>query len=232
MKNSKAPAAYGAARLSPKNSGARLAEFQKNHPKVTMIELVSTDSIINLIEEHIDIAIRMADLKDSSIIAKRLCSNHFITCASPSYLKNAPPLKTPADLKNHPILFLDAHRDLTFQNSEVSLDELLENRHFTCNDGGVLTQLATQGASISDSLRLGRPPPRQERSPDRPIERISAQMPQQRLDSTPVKNQFGQESANFGRFPDGQAVRHIHLVVNLTLLFPIPSFYETVNFTL
>ena len=62
-----APLAFGLDRITP-----ILPQFLTRHPKVA-VDLVLTDDSVNLIEDRIDLAIRMGHLADSSLRARRLC---------------------------------------------------------------------------------------------------------------------------------------------------------------
>jgi DNA-binding transcriptional LysR family regulator len=59
-----------------------------------------------LIEEGVDVAIRIAELADSSLIARRLAPGHRTVCAAPSYLERFGAPTTPDDLKHHNCLTL------------------------------------------------------------------------------------------------------------------------------
>lgn len=88
-----------------------IARFMKKFPKVR-IDVVYTDRVLNLLEDQIDLAIRAGDLKDSSLKARKLGHNTFALFASPKYLKESTPIKTPKDLCNHQcIQFLPFGRD-------------------------------------------------------------------------------------------------------------------------
>ena len=77
-----------------------LANFLQQHPELNL-ELHLTDSIIDIVGEGIDLAIRVAELDDSSLVARRLAPCHRVICATPEYLeRNGTPL-TLNDLAHH-----------------------------------------------------------------------------------------------------------------------------------
>jgi DNA-binding transcriptional LysR family regulator len=80
-----------------------LAEFSNKYPKVRT-EVILTDRRVDLLSESVDLAIRAGELKDSTLIAKRLGSAYFILVASPKYLKTKGAPAHPRDLRNHPCL--------------------------------------------------------------------------------------------------------------------------------
>jgi len=90
-----APLSFGAMHLGP-----AIIEFQKQHPKLNF-DIDFNDRKIDLIQEGFDVGIRIADLKDSSLIARKLASASFVICASPSYLEKHGEPKLPQDLKSH-----------------------------------------------------------------------------------------------------------------------------------
>ncbi len=65
------------------------------------IETIMTDSIMNLVEAQVDVAVRIGPQPDSSLIARRLGSDRRIVVASPAYLERHGTPKTPDDLTDH-----------------------------------------------------------------------------------------------------------------------------------
>ncbi|MCM2350501.1 MAG: LysR family transcriptional regulator [Bacteriovoracaceae bacterium] len=90
-----APVELGTAILPPV-----ICEFKKKYPEVSL-ELILTDRTVDLVDEGIDIGIRTGELKDSSLISKKLGTIYFAPFAAPKYLKDKAPLKSPKDLQNH-----------------------------------------------------------------------------------------------------------------------------------
>jgi len=89
-----APLSFGLAKLSP-----LLQQFNELHPQIEF-DIDLNNRHIDLAEEGVDLAIRIAKLKDSSLIAKRLTTIQLLLCASPAYLtKYGEPTK-PHDLMN------------------------------------------------------------------------------------------------------------------------------------
>ena len=66
----------------------RLPDFMEKHPGLR-VDLVLTDSLQDLIEEAIDVAIRFGPLSDSSMTARKLLDSPRLIVASPSYLEKA-----------------------------------------------------------------------------------------------------------------------------------------------
>ncbi|MFP8965719.1 LysR family transcriptional regulator [Pokkaliibacter sp. CJK22405] len=124
-----------------------VAAFQNAYPDVS-IELHLSDERLNLIERGMDVAIRIGDLKDSSLVAKRLAQSERAYLASPEYLKKHGEPKTPEDLAHHQVLhylltdikFLPAGEDERLR--------ALPTSRFSCNNGRALCEAAALGQGI------------------------------------------------------------------------------------
>lgn len=77
-----------------------MTSFLSAHPRLTASVLL-LDRIVNLVEEGIDVAVRIGALPDSSLVARRVGEVRRILVASPSYLGKRGAPQTPADLKLH-----------------------------------------------------------------------------------------------------------------------------------
>jgi len=91
---------YGSTYVAP-----LVAKFLQKHEQVT-IELVLSDKNTNLVEQGIDVAIRIGPLSDSNMIAKKVGSVSRVICATPTFLNKINTIKQPKDLTKIPcILF-------------------------------------------------------------------------------------------------------------------------------
>jgi DNA-binding transcriptional LysR family regulator len=90
-----APVAFGRLHALPV-----IAEFLKAYPDVH-IRLIQGDRSLNLLEDHIDLAIRIGELSDSNLVATRVGAVRKVVCASPEYLARRGTPKTPQDLSKH-----------------------------------------------------------------------------------------------------------------------------------
>jgi len=93
-----APVSFAQVNLVP-----LLPDFARRYPEVDF-ELVLTDKFLDLVEERIDVALRLGRINESSLIAHRLCDMVNVVCASPDYLRKRGRPKTPADLEHHDCL--------------------------------------------------------------------------------------------------------------------------------
>lgn len=77
-----------------------LVEFLQAYPQIrARIQL--SDRVTNLLEEHIDVAVRLGELPDSDMIATRIALISRVLCASPVYLASRGMPKEPGDLVSH-----------------------------------------------------------------------------------------------------------------------------------
>ena len=93
-----APLSFGLLHMSE-----AINEFAGLHPDL-IIHMDFNDRKVDLIEEGYDVAIRIAELKDSSLMALKLAPISNILCASPDYLAKMGTPQRPKDLKGHHIL--------------------------------------------------------------------------------------------------------------------------------
>lgn len=90
-----APTSFGRLHIAP-----YLRPFMTENPDLN-VNLMLTDKIIDIVGDGIDLAIRIGELADSSLVAKRLAPVSRILVAAPSYFQGRTPPKTLNDLANH-----------------------------------------------------------------------------------------------------------------------------------
>jgi DNA-binding transcriptional LysR family regulator len=90
-----APVVFGRLHVVPV-----IAEFLAHYPLIT-VNLMLTDRVVHLMEEHGDIAVRIGELPDSSLMATRVGTVRRVVCASPAYLSQRGEPTHPADLAGH-----------------------------------------------------------------------------------------------------------------------------------
>jgi DNA-binding transcriptional LysR family regulator len=93
-----APMSFGILYLSP-----AVADFMKLHPAL-QVQMTLDDRFIDPVAEGFDVTIRIADLKDTSLLARRLIATHMAICAAPDYLKAHGTPERPEDLRHHACL--------------------------------------------------------------------------------------------------------------------------------
>jgi DNA-binding transcriptional LysR family regulator len=90
-----APVMFGTRILRP-----IVGAFLRSHPAV-QIRYLLLDRVVNMIDEGVDVAIRIAPLPDSGLIAMPIGEVRRVLCAAPEYLAGRPPVTTPGDLAAH-----------------------------------------------------------------------------------------------------------------------------------
>lgn len=80
-----------------------VADYAKKYPKV-IVDVILTDRRVDLLSEKVDLAIRAGNLKDSTLIAKKLGAAYFAPFASPKYIKQYGEPQHPRDLVKHRLL--------------------------------------------------------------------------------------------------------------------------------
>jgi DNA-binding transcriptional LysR family regulator len=85
-----------------------LAEFLRRYQSVS-VELLLVDRSVDIIEEDVQLSLRVGHLRDSQLVARKLADIQMIVCASPAYLDRCGVPQSPADLRHHDCLvFSDA----------------------------------------------------------------------------------------------------------------------------
>ncbi|MDO3666440.1 LysR family transcriptional regulator [Acinetobacter higginsii] len=130
-----------------------IAEFALLHPELK-IHLDLNDQNIDLIQQGMDLAIRIGQLKSSSLVAKRLSTNQRLLCASPAYLQQYGVPTTLSDLKLHRCILQQHGHGLTDQwhliNAEGQVEQVHVEGYFATNSGEGVRQAALAGLGISN----------------------------------------------------------------------------------
>ncbi|MBP0590081.1 LysR family transcriptional regulator [Paraburkholderia sp. LEh10] len=138
-----APGQLGRQKIAP-----LIADFQRLHPQLA-VQLELTDTVIDLVEGGLDLAIRFGSLADSSLIARTLAPNFRVLCASPAYLKAHGVPKHPHDLTSHRCILIGDQRraEWRFEGDE-SIAVRVDGAIVT-NDGEAAHLLALADAGIA-----------------------------------------------------------------------------------
>ena len=125
--------AFGRRVLTPVMLG-----FMREHPGL-QLDLNLKDAYVDLVAEGVDVAVRLGTLADSSLVARRLGVNPWITVAAPVYLSARGEPRRPADLAAHNVLVY----------STVNRDDRL---HYTPVGGGAAVAVRVQGSLRANNL--------------------------------------------------------------------------------
>jgi DNA-binding transcriptional LysR family regulator len=151
---------FGSRQLAP-----AIADYLVAYPDVS-IDLRLHDNYVDLLEERIDLAIRLGQLSDSSLIARKLCAVEMIPCASPGYLAAHGTPQKPRDLIKHNCLIYThaAPRAWTFVDRNGKEEGVRVSGRVSGNGGDALLALAVRDTGIAlgpdylvgDDLTAGR----------------------------------------------------------------------------
>ncbi len=156
-----APAGFGRRHVAP-----LVPAFLARNPEVS-ISLDLTDRLTDIVNEGFDLAIRIGQLEDSSLVSVALAANHRVVVASPDYLRRRGTPRTPAELAGHECLTFG-----TYGNQARGWLFAIDGRPqalrvagtMECNDGAVLLDWALAGMGLAwrsmwevrDDLQAGR----------------------------------------------------------------------------
>jgi len=149
-----APVTFGVLHVAP-----AVSDYMTRYPEVKL-EVALSDRHVNLIEEGFDLAIRVGELQESNLIARRLTSAHLIVCAAPTYLRRAGRPETPADLSRHACLIyqeIEAADAWHFQAADGRSETVRVSGPLSSTNPAFLYRLALagHGVVIGPSFALG-----------------------------------------------------------------------------
>jgi DNA-binding transcriptional LysR family regulator len=139
------PSSFGLLHMGP-----AIQEFLKEHPQIEF-DLDFNDREVDLIQEGFDLAIRIAKLPDSSLIARRLAPIRTVLCASPEYLERMGTPQTPDELINHQCLVYSLIHDFEHWHLTDNKDELFKVKirpNMKATSGEFLGGAAVEGQGI------------------------------------------------------------------------------------
>ena len=152
---------FGARYLAP-----AIADFRRRHPELRFdIEL--SDRVVDLVDEGIDLAIRIGEIGSQALIGRRIGIAQMICCAAPSYLARHAAPRAPADLAAHACLtyaYSSGGNVWRFVDASRAVHEVKAGGPVHANNGEVLCALARAGVGVAlepdfivaDDIRDGR----------------------------------------------------------------------------
>ena len=167
-----APVVFGRLHMLPV-----LSEFLRAYSQVN-VRLALGDRIVNLLEDHVDLALRVGSLPDSGLIATHLGSIRRGVCASPAYLSKSGTPRSPRDLAAHQCISFELlatastwrfnvdgadtsvpiHPRLTVSTAEAAIDAAIEGLGVTCVMSYQL-EAALRAGALQLLLESFEPPP-------------------------------------------------------------------------
>lgn len=137
------PASFGNQHVAP-----LVPKFAERYPDV-QLALSLSDRTVNVVEEGFDLAIRIADLADSSLAARKLAPNRRVVCASPAYLRSHGVPGTPADLAKHNCIATDFATNWDYRGPDGKPGSVRVTGRFTCDNWEVIREWALAGLGVA-----------------------------------------------------------------------------------
>jgi DNA-binding transcriptional LysR family regulator len=139
------PLSFGLAHLAP-----AIDEFLREHPGLEL-DVDFSDRQVDLVERGVDLAIRIAQLEDSNLQARRLCPIRLLLCASPAYLEAHGRPQRPVDLEDHRLLRYAASGGSAIRLPDGEGGEVLVQAvaPIVANNGDFLRDMAVAGQGIT-----------------------------------------------------------------------------------
>jgi len=143
------PLSFGLLHLTPV-----IDEFSQLHPKLNL-QIDFVDRHIDLLAEGYELGIRIAELKDSSLQARRLTPINHVLCASPDYIEKHGSIETLAELTNHDYLQYGNLGQTSNAQSKIVLIDVDKVSHtvqlntvMKANNGDFLKEMAIKGKGL------------------------------------------------------------------------------------
>lgn len=139
------PLAYGMMHVAP-----AMVEFLARWPKLA-VDLDMSDRRVDLLEEGIDLAIRVGPLTPSSLVARKLADHALVLCASPGYLARHGRPQAPHDLSTHNCILYtlrDTPREWRFTAPDGTVLKVDVRGNFDVNNGEAQVQAALAGLGV------------------------------------------------------------------------------------
>jgi DNA-binding transcriptional LysR family regulator len=138
------PASFGHKHIAP-----LVPPFAARFPKIQLAFSLS-DRTVNMIEEGYDLAIRIGELEDSSLAARKLAPNRRVVCASPEYLRRHPAPRKPMDLQQHNCLTTnDLQMNWEYKGPDGKRGVVRVSGHYACDNWEVLREWAMAGLGVA-----------------------------------------------------------------------------------
>ena len=130
--------------------GSILINFQKEYPDIEL-DVITSGSNVDLVEESIDLALRIGELEDSTMMSRKLTSCEFQVVTSPGYIEKQGIPRQPKDLTQHNCLIYSASqlsRQWPFRLSSGETITVNVQGSLSCNDGQYILNAALNDMGI------------------------------------------------------------------------------------
>ena len=140
------PMSFGILHVAP-----LLPAFQARNPELT-VDMVLDDRKTDLVDEGFDLAIRIGELPDSSLVARRLGPCRHVVCGSPAYFARNGVPQSPEDLADHPALtyrYQDAPAEWRLVDGDGNCHQVAINSRLQMNNSLALREALLKGAGVT-----------------------------------------------------------------------------------
>jgi DNA-binding transcriptional LysR family regulator len=126
-----------------------IVEFQSRYPRIE-VELLTVDRTIDLVDERIDLAIRITNRLDEGVVARRIATCRSVLCASPAYLQRCGVPTRPEDLRAHECITHAFGSRAEYRLRKAGrLATVAVRGSLSSNETSVLREAALAGAGIA-----------------------------------------------------------------------------------
>lgn len=140
-----APVSFGTAHLAP-----ALSAFMHAHPEIEIV-LDMSDRRVDLVEEGFDLAVRIGELADSSLMARRIAGMRHVVCAAPAFFEQHGKPRAPDDLEDMPGLCYGnlQNPDIwTYRAADGLIGRVRVKPRLTSTNGDALREAAVAGLGV------------------------------------------------------------------------------------
>jgi DNA-binding transcriptional LysR family regulator len=140
------PMSFGLHQVAP-----LLPQFLRAYPEIT-VDLQLDDKVVDMIAGGIDLAIRIADLPDSSLVARKLCPVRRFVVGAPGYFETHGRPKSPADLAKHACLsysYLPSGDQWRFTDRKGEVESVRVKGPLAANNGDALDAALRSGLGLA-----------------------------------------------------------------------------------
>jgi LysR family transcriptional activator of dmlA len=125
-----------------------LKDFMQLHPMIKF-EMDLSDRMSKVIEERIDVALRVQRPTGADMVFRKLFENQLVFCAAPEYLQLNPAPTNPEQLLQHKVFFLPVYKNILFKKIQAKLTSFIKDPALVTDNGLFLTEMALGGAGIA-----------------------------------------------------------------------------------
>ncbi|MEM1288633.1 MAG: LysR family transcriptional regulator [Pseudomonadota bacterium] len=137
-----APTSFGRKHIAP-----HLSSFMEAHPELTL-QLELSDDFVDLVGDGFDVALRIAELNDSSLVARKLAPIHRVLCASPAYIEKHGIPESLDELSKHTLLTTHAQDAWKMESTNGDVVSVKPSSAIITNSSEMIREAVLSGIGI------------------------------------------------------------------------------------